>query len=63
MIGWWDGQVKSNYFVPKDSGLLLSKNKMRLFFSPEAAHGVGEKPVRLKYVSVKRRHMVRVSCL
>jgi hypothetical protein len=50
-------EVRSNYFVPKDTGLVLSKDKMRLFFSPEASHAVGEKPIRLKYVSIKRRHM------
>jgi hypothetical protein len=52
-------QVRSNYFVPRDGAqaLLLSKGKMRLFFSASGAHAVGEKPLLLKYVSVKRRHM------
>ena len=50
-------EIRSNYFVPTDSALVLSKSKMRLFYSANAAHAIGEKPVRLKYVSVKRRHM------
>lgn len=50
-------EVRSNYFVPTDSALVLSKSKMRLFYSATDAHVIGEKPVRLKYVSVKRRHM------
>ncbi len=49
--------VSSPYFVAKDSGLVLSKEKMRLFFSPEPSRAVGNKPIRLKYVSVKRRYM------
>ena len=36
---------------------MLSKGKMRLFFSPEPSRAVGNKPIRLKYVSVKRRYM------
>ena len=50
-------EVRSNYFVPTDSDLVLSKGKMRLFYSAGGANAVGEKPVLVKYISVKRRHM------
>eukprot|EP01043_Picozoa_sp_COSAG02_P075608 COSAG02_NODE_15674_length_1150_cov_0.837298_2_plen_331_part_01 len=50
-------EVRSNYFIPTDSAFVLSKRKMRLFYSAKESHAIGAKAVRLKYVSVKRRHM------
>ena len=53
-------EVQSNYFVPADGALVLSKSKMRLFYStPDGTAAVGEdnRKIMLKYVSVKRRHM------
>eukprot|EP01052_Picozoa_sp_SAG31_P071660 SAG31_NODE_30584_length_379_cov_0.678571_1_plen_102_part_01 len=43
--------------MPTAGAFLLSKGKVRLFCSADGTSEVRDKPVRVKYVSIRRRHL------